>query len=436
MIDQSVLIKKHDRGVICQDKTADQRGELRIIRLFFVALSADKSLKHKKHMTQQELKTKRINVVDSLRGFAVVGIILLHFLEHLNFYSFPELTPFDEGLWDTMFYLCGSKMYAIFALLFGLSCYIQHNNREQRGEDFRLRFAWRMLLLFGWGLLDLMFFNGDILCTYAALGLLLIPLVKAQDAVLAVLAFILFLQPIEVYNICHGLIDSNAQPIDLGVGECFDKVFTPCAEGGFWDVAIANLRYGLQINFGWAIEHGRFTQTLMLFIVGMLLGRKRLFLNEGSNLRFWKNVIIRFSLPMFVFMQLLLNTTNFGEMQICVGQGLETLLAAWKNVAMASFYVAGITILYYTTSLRKSIEHLSYIGKMSLTNYLLQSIVGGFLFYNWGLGLHTVCGHTYSFCLGVIVCICLYFFCRMWCKHFRRGPLEELWAKATNIKMQ
>ena len=52
---------------------------------------------------QQNIKSQRINVVDSLRGFAVVGIIIIHFLEHLNFYAFPEPTPFDEGLWDTVF---------------------------------------------------------------------------------------------------------------------------------------------------------------------------------------------------------------------------------------------------------------------------------------------------------------------------------------------
>lgn len=384
----------------------------------------------------EQAATKRINVVDSLRGFAVIGIILLHFLEHLNFYSFPELTPFDVMVWDTSFYLFGSKMYAIFALLFGLSCYIQHHNRELRGEDFRLRFAWRMLLLFGWGLLDVALFSGDILCMYAALGLFLIPLVKAKDAVLAVLAFVLFLQPIELGHIAAGLIDGNAKPLDLGVGEYFGIVFTPCAEGGFTDVAVANLTYGLQIIFGWALEHGRFTQTLMLFIVGMLLGRKRLFLNEGNNLVFWKKVIVCFSLPMFVFMQLLLNTINFSEMQVCVAQGLETLLTSWRNFAMASFYMASIILLYYNTSLRKGLNQLSYIGKMSLTVYLMQSAIGGFLFYNWGLGLHTVCGHTYSFCLGAVFCVCLYFFCRTWCKYFRRGPLEELWARATNIKIK
>lgn len=375
-------------------------------------------------------KTQRISVVDSLRGFAVVGIILIHFLEHLNFYAFPEPSAFEQGLWDTVFYLGSNKMYAIFSLLFGLSCFIQHHNQEKRGYDFRPRFAWRMVLLMLWGLLDLAFFNGDILCTYAVLGLFLIPLVKASDRVLLICAAVLFFQPIElVYMIC-GLIDPATQPMNLGLRALFGQFFTACASGSIIDVAVANLSYGLQVNFGWAIEHGRLTQTLLLFILGMWLGRRRLFIDEGENMKFWRKAIY-WALSLFVFAQLLLLTVSFGEMSPAVGQSLEILISAWRNFAMTTFYVAVITLLYYRTGARRTIYQLSYIGKMSLTDYLLQSIVGGFLFYNWGLALYHTCSHGYSFLLGLAFCIVLYFFCRYWTTHHRRGPLEELWARAT-----
>ena len=383
---------------------------------------------------QQNIKSQRINVVDSLRGFAVVGIIIIHFLEHLNFYAFPEPTPFEEGLWDTVFYLGASKMYAIFALLFGLSCYIQHHNAEKRGEDFRLRFAWRMLLLFGWGMLDLVFFNGDILCTYAVLGLLLIPLVKAADKVLMFVAAILFVQPIEVYYIIKGLIDPDAMPMNLGYWHLWGVCYEACANGNFLDVAKAGLTTGLPINFGWAIENGRFTQTLLLFVVGMLLGRKRLFINEAGNLSFWKKAMAC-AVVLFAITQVLLLTLSFDQMSTCVGKSLETQVTAWRNFAMMTFYVGGITLLYYKTRMQKAISHLECIGKMSLTDYLLQSIIGGFVFYNWGLGLYTVSGHTMSFVLGILFCICLYYFCRFWTSRFRRGPLEEIWARATHIKL-
>ena len=386
------------------------------------------------YLMEQSIKPQRINVVDSLRGFAVVGIIIIHFLEHLNFYAFPELTAFDIGLWDTVFYIGACKMYAIFALLFGLSCYIQHHNAEKRGEDFRLRFAWRMLLLFGWGMLDLVFFNGDILCTYAVLGLLLIPLVKASDKVLIAVAAILFLQPIEVYYIVKGLLVPNAMPMELGYGHLWDVCYKACANGSFLDVAKAGLTTGLPINFGWAIEHGRLTQTLMLFVVGMLLGRKRLFINESDNLVFWKKAMA-VALLLFAVTQVLLLTVPIDQLPICVGRSLDIQLNAWRNFAMMTFYVGGIILLYYTTRMRNAISHLECIGKMSLTDYLMQSIVGGFLFYNWGLGLYKVSGHSVSFVLGIVFCICLYHFCRFWTSRCRRGPLEEIWARATHIKL-
>ena len=88
------------------------------------------------------LPNSRIDAADVLRGFAIAGIILIHFLEHMNFYSFPELTKLDENVWDTIFFLFAGKMYAIFAMLFGLSFFIQHDNQAQKGEDFRPRFVW------------------------------------------------------------------------------------------------------------------------------------------------------------------------------------------------------------------------------------------------------------------------------------------------------
>ena len=96
-------------------------------------------------MTTTEQKRPRVEVADALRGFAVAAIILLHSIEHFNFYSFPPtdgqpawLNFTDRAIWDGMFFMFGGKAYAIFALLFGFSFYIMYNNQERRGNDFRL----------------------------------------------------------------------------------------------------------------------------------------------------------------------------------------------------------------------------------------------------------------------------------------------------------
>ncbi len=93
-------------------------------------------------MTQTLKTTERLGVVDALRGFALLAIVLLHNLEHYNLflpldYTLPAwLQTIDKYAWDTMFFLFAGKAYATFSLLFGFSFYIQFHNAEKRGTDF------------------------------------------------------------------------------------------------------------------------------------------------------------------------------------------------------------------------------------------------------------------------------------------------------------
>jgi len=107
------------------------------------------------------------------------------------------MVSLDKMIWDSLFFLFGGKSYAIFALLFGLTFFIQSDKQEKKGNDFRARFAWRMLLLFLFGLINSAFFQGDILTLYASVGLLLIPVAKLSNRMIFGLAIVLFLQPLE-----------------------------------------------------------------------------------------------------------------------------------------------------------------------------------------------------------------------------------------------
>ena len=115
-------------------------------------------------------KTPRIEVVDALRGFAVMAILLVHNLEHFIFPVYPDAAPqpgwlniLDEGVFSVIFSLFAGKAYAIFALLFGLTFYIQYTNQQKKGKDFGYRFLWRLLLLGGFATLNAAFFPaGDV----------------------------------------------------------------------------------------------------------------------------------------------------------------------------------------------------------------------------------------------------------------------------------
>ncbi len=377
----------------------------------------------------------RIDVADILRGIAIGGIILIHFIEHLNFYSFPRPSSefwgtVNQGVWDTTFFLLAGKMYAIFSILFGLSFFIQHDNQAQKGVDFRPRFVWRMFLLMLFGLFDLMFFNGDILFLYAVCGLLIIPFIRASDKVILAFAVFLMFQPVELAYIIAGLIDPSTAPMNLGSGACWGPLYAACGGGSILDVAAAGIRYGLPVNFLWAIENGRMTQTVCFFLFGILLGRKRLLYNEGNNLVIMKNIFVMALLGFIVLLPLYYWLPGTTEVR-CVSNSLDVMLNMWKNFCMTLMIISGVTLLYYKTSAKNWLIKIAPFGKMSLTNYLAQSIFGGMLFYNWGFGLYDDCGHTASFMMGVGFIIIMYIFCTWWLKSHKRGPFEELWSKAT-----
>ena len=385
------------------------------------------------------LKTNsRIDVADILRGFAIGGIVLIHFIEQLNFYKFPEassefMASLNKSVFASIFFMLASKMYAIFSMLFGLSFFIQHDNQAQQGKDFRLRFMWRMVLLFLWGIFDLLFYNGDILTVYAVCGLLVLPFIRANNKVLIAAIIFFALQPIELFYIIKGTIDPATEALNLGSRELFHSIMPAQENGNIIDVAVAGIRYGFPVNFTWAIEHGRMTQTIFLFLLGIYLGRKRLFYDEGNNIEIWKKILVG-SLCSFIVLYTLYDAVdNVAVSSNCVHDSLDVMLNMWKNLSMMLCYVSGIVLLYYRTSARNFLSKIAPYGKMSLTNYLSQSIIGGFVFYNWGLGMYRHSGHFSSLFLGVLCIALQYMFCRWWLKNHSHGPFETIWRKLTWI---
>ena len=377
----------------------------------------------------------RIDVADILRGIAIGGIVLIHFIEHLNFYLFPEsssdfMASLNQSVWDTIFFLLAGKMYAIFSMLFGLSFFIQHDNQAQQGVDFRPRFLWRMVLLMLFGLFDLLFYNGDILTVYAVCGVLVVPFIRASNRVVVAATILFALQPIEITYIIMGLLDPQTTSLNLGSSELFEAILPAQAEGSWLDVAVRGIKNGFPVNFAWAIEHGRMTQTIFLFLLGIYIGRRRLFYNEGDNLQTWKRVLVG-SLCGFAILYPLYKFVPDMVDIACVRESLTVMLNMWKNLAMMLLYVSAVVLLYYRTSARNWLIKIAPYGKMSLTNYLSQSIIGGFVFYNWGLGLYKYSGHTASLLLGALCILLQYLFCRWWLSRHSHGPFEGIWRKLT-----
>ena len=374
----------------------------------------------------QGLKNSRIEVADALRGLAVIGIILYHSVEHFNIGGGATSLslPFDGTVFNILTVLLSGKMYGIFALLFGLSFFIQRDNQEQKGRDFSLRFAWRMVLLFGFGVINLVFYNGDILTFYALLGLLMIPAGYLSTPVLWGITIFLLIQPVEIYSLISGW-----KPDISAMGRYYGAMGKACQDGTFLEAAGASLRYGFLSSLLWFVWKGRITQTLGLFFLGILLGRKRMFYNEGNHLKIWRIVF-------FVTVILITAGGIFGHWRhgdVSFGK-VDSLLHPLFNLAILLFIVSGVTLLWYRfEGFRKSLSHICFFGRMSLTNYLMSSIFGAFVFYGWGLKLNPVLGTTWSLLVGIAIVVLQIVILYQWARKHQRGPLETVWRNLTWI---
>lgn len=379
----------------------------------------------------------RLHVVDALRGFAIVSIMLLHNIEHFDFYFFPENLPdwmvsLDKGIWDTLFFLFGGKAYAIFALLFGLTFFIQSHNQEKRGKDFRARFAWRLVLLLLFGLFNSAFYEGDILTIYALLGFFMIPVAKLKDRTVFWIALLLMLQPYEWFNVVRGLRDPGMEMADPRSWAYFGKMASYVTDNSFIRLWAGNLTNGKVAVLIWTWETGRALQTIALFMFGMLAGRRHLFDLSGNKKHFWIRTLI---ISALVFIPLFFVKIKMGDRisSEAIKRPLSTIIGSWSNMAFMLVLVSGFTLLFLSRFFHRILNGFSPMGKMSLSNYIMQSIVGSFIYYGIGLGLYKYTGATYCVMIGAVLAILQGFFSAWWMKHHKRGPLETIWHKLTWI---
>ena len=387
-------------------------------------------------MEQLIKKAPRIEVVDALRGFAVMAIILVHNLEHFIFPVYPTHSPgwlnvLDQGVFHGIFSLFAGKAYAIFALLFGFTFYIQTNNQRKQGKDFGYRFLWRMVLLVGFATLNAAFFPaGDVLLLFAVVSLVLFLTRNWSDRAILITSILFLLQPVEWYHYIVSLFNPAYQLPDLKVGEMYAEVAAYTKAGNFGDFLLGNITLGQKASLFWAINAGRFFQTAGLFLLGFYIGRKQLFVSSEKNLRIWVKTLIVSAIlfaPLYTLKDLIMKNDAI------VQQTAGTAFDMWQKLAFTLVLVASFVILYQNRTFSKMVGNLRFYGKMSLTNYITQSIIGAAIYFPFGLYLAPYCGYTVSLLIGLFTFFLQVLFCKWWLGKHKQGPLEYIWHKWTWI---
>ena len=381
-------------------------------------------------------KSPRIEVVDALRGFAVMAILLVHNLEHFIFPVYPTDPPgwlnvLDQGIFNGIFTLFAGKAYAIFALLFGFTFYIQTRNRRKEGKDFGYRFLWRLVLLVGFATLNAAFFPaGDVLLLFAVVGLVLFLTRNWSDKAILVTAVVLLLQPVEWYHYIAYLLDPAHRLPDLKVGEMYAEVAAYTKNGTFGDFISGNITLGQKASLLWAVNAGRFFQTAGLFLLGFYIGRKQFFVASDENFRFWTKILIVSSIafaPLYTLKELIM------ENDAIVQQTAGTAFDMWQKLAFTMVLTASFVLLYRNRRFSQAVGDLRCYGKMSLTNYITQSVIGAIVYFPFGLYLAPYCGYTVSLLIGICIFLLQVKCCKWWLSRHKQGPLEYIWHRWTWI---
>lgn len=377
----------------------------------------------------------RIDIIDALRGSALLGILLLHSIEHWDFYNNPVSAPIwlqslNKATFDTAFFLFGGKAYAIFAMMFGVSFYIILNSWAKQGINFRGKFLWRLTILALLGYLLGIIYCGDILLTIAILGLPMVFIYKLSNRLLIFISIVLMLQIPSIVQTALILFNDGYQPDQPLHWAVFGYLQNLFANGSFKEVTTANVWKGQSMRLLWVFETGRYLQMMGLFIWGLLIGRSRLFEDAKLAARVSKIALISGLIGFVIIYPVKAQLSLWGMKDLDL-YFIENLVSSYCNLTQMAVWAGGFYLLYQWNVFQKIFNLLIPYGRMSLSCYVTQALIGIPLFYGYGLGLFRYFGPFYSILVGIGIFMVQLICARLWLRYFIYGPLEWLWRALT-----
>lgn len=405
--------------------------------------------------------SQRILTVDILRGFAILGILLvnmalfnqsvLNMAVNLN----PPAAALDQIAGGLIKFFAEGKFYSIFSFLFGLGMALQFARAEERNARFGPFWIRRMLVLLGFGLIHAyLFWPGDILILYSVMGIALLLWRKARPRTLLICVVVFLLLPLLINAALWGLTElarmsvgkaEMARLVDEQIGAYralasqADRIY---ATGSFLEVTAQRAR---DMAFMFSVWPFTAVNVLAIMLTGLYAGKRRIFAQSRAvggadipgNLPFirkvwlWGLIIGLIGNGIYVY---------FGQQANRAMPSLVNLISLFGQTfgapALALFYMATLALLAERPVWRGRLAPLANVGRMALTNYLLQSLIGTTLFYGYGFRLYGRIGIAGGIVLTVAIFLVQVALSTWWLGRFRFGPMEWLWRTLTYGKRQ
>lgn len=368
-------------------------------------------------------QNQRTAIVDMLRGWALLGVVLMNYVDAyylgLDWKAFkPDITT--NILMTTGNILFAAKSWTMLSFLFGYGFAVLMQNVSNKGMNPYKFFSRRMFWLFVLAIINSAFFFGDILKDYAVMGMVLLLFYRCS----AKTAFYIFIGLLIIIPGVSAFVQSLKMPGGM-------ELITPHLHLFESHNPLKVLWFGLLGTFKFEILSPGYLITvhvvmLACFMLGLATQKADFFNRLSDNKRYIKRIF----------------WSTLAFCLLMVGLFITTQKMQWKWMKYYSpgflmilssmiFIVSSLCWLYVAGKLKAFFGSMEVIGKMTLTNYITQNILAVLLFSGFGFGL-AVSGrihYGYYLLFAFVIYVAQIYFSRWWLSKYNYGPIEWVWRQ-------
>ena len=392
-------------------------------------------------------ETARIESIDAVRGFALLGILLMNIqmfsmvgAAYFNPTAYGDLTGANYVVWYLSHLLADQKFMTIFSSLFGAGIVLMWQNAESKGRKaaglhYRRTF-W--LLVFG-AVHAYAMWSGDILFIYGLCSLWAFWFRRLSPTTLIIIGLILIM-------VSPGLFFMAGSTIEFWPPEAtegFEAGWQPTPEqiaeevgnyrGGWLDQMPSRAQQSVGLHTGAFIFWG-FWRVTGLMLIGMALFKLGFFSAEWSEKAYLTLLIVAILIGLPIVA--LGVRANFAAGWDISRFFLGPLYNYVTSLLVSMGWASGILLLCKRGALQGLTAAFANVGRMALTNYLLQTIICTTIFYGHGFGYFGSVSRVGQLLIVFGVWAFLIPFSSWWLQRFRFGPFEWLWRTLSYLKVQ
>ncbi|MEC2058571.1 MULTISPECIES: DUF418 domain-containing protein [Bacillus] len=367
---------------------------------------------------------ERVHFLDIVRGFALLGIIIVNYFLIVDSVKGFEMAS-NDVLHNLVSWFAEGKFVTLFSFLFGVGFMIFMDRAAHKVDSPNKLFARRLSILLGFGILHITFvWVGDILAFYAVSGFLLLAFyIRTAKTVLRwIIALIVFQFLTPVFTMLYNIINTAGSK-NLNFSE-----FTLFSHTSLTYMESISTRWTDMVTMA-ASSFPMIYSMFLMFLLGLYFVKMEFFKDMEAKKPIWKRIWIISTIAFLITQSsILLDMFNFSDISSVLGQN--------GGLTGSMFYMSTFAMLFlYVPQLRGPMMIFTKVGRMSLTCYLLHSIIGTVLFLRYGFGLadHIQSAGTFMFSLAVYFVLMI--FSTLWLRRFKYGPMELIWRKLTYGKV-